>query len=201
MQTRAALVRAAAAMFDRHGYDGTALSTICKEASISMGALTFHFSSKAELAEVVEAEGRATIQTTVDQAAAGSGPALSKVVGMTLELTRLLETHVLARSACRLARERPGSEVAWTSPWLPTVRRLLDEAHHSGQLHGAAGPADVTQLVEYLVRGAESHLRDRFATEQECESAADRLERVWRFALTRVEAAQDRGHQARPSGR
>ncbi len=67
-RTRAVLVLAAANNFDRHGYDGTSLAAVCAEAGTTMGALTFHFRSKAVLAEAVADEGSARC--------AGSAPAV-----------------------------------------------------------------------------------------------------------------------------
>ena len=48
--TRANLVLAAARHFDQHGYDGTTLNSVCVDANVTLGAITFHFRSKAALA-------------------------------------------------------------------------------------------------------------------------------------------------------
>ncbi|NUL01682.1 TetR/AcrR family transcriptional regulator [Streptomyces lunaelactis] len=173
VRTRAALVQAAAAQFDRDGYDGTSLAKVCKAAGISLGALTFHFSSKGELADAVMAEGRALTQATLLRVTARPGPALGKVVELTLELTRLLEKETSVRSAVRLARERPGTG-GWSDIWLPVVQQLLDQAHANGQLRGGTRPADVTTLVEYLTAGAASG------------SGVAQLESIWRLALSGV---------------
>ncbi|MCE0444850.1 TetR/AcrR family transcriptional regulator [Streptomyces tricolor] len=53
---------AAARRFDRHGYDGTALNHICAGAGVTLGALTFHFRSKAALASAVVDEGVRALQ-------------------------------------------------------------------------------------------------------------------------------------------
>ncbi|NUK95629.1 TetR/AcrR family transcriptional regulator, partial [Streptomyces lunaelactis] len=158
VRTRAALVQAASAQFDRDGYDGTSLAKVSRAAGISLGALTFHFSSKSELADAVMSEGRALTQAALLQVTARPGPALRTVVELTLELTRLLEEETSVRSSLRLARERPGTG-GWSDIWLPAVKQLLDQAHANGQLQGGTRPADVTMLVEYLTAGAEAYLR------------------------------------------
>ncbi|AVZ77955.1 TetR family transcriptional regulator (plasmid) [Streptomyces lunaelactis] len=185
VRTRAALVQAASAQFDRDGYDGTSLAKVCKAAGISLGALTFHFSSKGELADAVMAEGRALTQATLLRVTARPGPALGKVVELTLELTRLLEKETSVRSAVRLARERPGTG-GWSDIWLPVVQQLLDQAHANGQLRGGTRPADVTTLVEYLTAGAEAYLRRGLQAGAASGSGVAQLESIWRLALSGV---------------
>lgn len=187
VRTRSALVRAAAAEFDRDGYEGTSLARISKVANISIGAVTFHFSSKSELADAVFEEGRAMTIAALEQMAAEPAPALRAVVDLSLELTRLMEEETAVRSAIRLSRERPGSP-SWSDLWLPTVRQLLDRAYENGQLRDDALPADVTALVEHLLSGAEAYLRHRMGTEVAYESAVGQLKRLWHLALVGVSA-------------
>ncbi|MFD3532138.1 TetR family transcriptional regulator [Streptomyces sp. NPDC058664] len=192
VRTRAGLVRSAAAEFDRDGYAGTSLSQISKAAGVSIGAVTFHFASKADLAEAVREEGHAVTRTALERVTAERTSALRAVVDLTVELARLMEREVLVRASVRLARELPGG-ASWSGNWLPTVRDLLDEAHRTGQLRDGAPPEDVTILVEYLTGGAEASLRARPGTEGEPESPVDQLNRVWRLALAGVSATGDTG--------
>ncbi|MGJ7419103.1 TetR family transcriptional regulator [Streptomyces cinereoruber] len=192
VRTRAGLVRSAAVEFDREGYAGTSLSRISKAAGVSIGAVTFHFASKADLAEAVWEEGRALTRTVLKRVTAERTSALSAVVDFTVELARLMEHEVLVRASARLARELPES-ASWTGIWLPTVRNLLDEAHRAGQLRDGAPPEDVTTLVEYLAGGAETSLRGRQGAKGRPGGPADQLDRVWRLALGGVLAAGDAG--------
>ncbi|AXG83084.1 TetR/AcrR family transcriptional regulator [Streptomyces paludis] len=190
------MVRAAATEFDRDGYDGTSLAKISKSAGISMGALTFHFSSKNELAETVQNEGRALTRAALERVTAQPAPALQAAVNITLELTRLVEEEAIVRSAVRLVRERPDSDL-WSDLWVPAVRRLLDHAYAQGQLRGDAEPADVAVLAEHLTAGAEAYLRTRLGTGAEFESATAQLERVWRLALAGI-SSPGRGQRTPP---
>ncbi|MFJ3906126.1 TetR family transcriptional regulator [Streptomyces sp. NPDC090025] len=187
MRTRQALMKAAAEEFDRLGYDGTSLSAISKAAGMSIGAVTFHFPTKADLADAVQEEGRSVTVATLERLAAEPMTPLRMVIDLTLELTRLMEQEPPVRSAIRLSRERPGTE-SWSDAWLPTVRSLLDRAYESGQLHTDALPADVTTLVEHLTSGAEAYLRSRMGSDPAFESAVAQLKRVWRLALAGVSA-------------
>ncbi|MFI8370358.1 ScbR family autoregulator-binding transcription factor [Streptomyces sp. NPDC085466] len=192
VRTRAGLVRSAAAEFDRDGYAGTSLSQISKAAGVSMGAVTFHFASKADLAEAVREEGRAVTRVTLERVTAERTSALRAVVDLTVELTRLMERDVVVRAGARLAREL-GEGGSWSDVWLPTVRDLLDEAHRAGQLRDGAPPEDVTILVEYLTGGAEASPHSRPGAENEPEGPVGRLNRVWRVALAGVSATGDTG--------
>ncbi|MFE2340203.1 TetR family transcriptional regulator [Streptomyces sp. NPDC059431] len=200
VRTRMALVRAAAAEFDRDGYNGTSLAQISKVAKISIGAVTFHFSSKSELADAVFEEGRAVTVAALEQMASEPVPALRAVVDLSLELTRLMEEETAVRSAIRLSRERPGGE-SWSDLWLPTVRQLLDRAYENGQLRDDALPGDVTTLVEHLLGGAEAYLRRRTGTELAYESAVGQLKRLWHLALVGVSATGETGTAAVPEPR
>ncbi|SED17421.1 TetR/AcrR family transcriptional regulator [Streptomyces sp. TLI_105] len=192
VRTRAGLVRSAAVEFDRDGYAGTSLSRISKAAGVSIGAVTFHFASKADLAEAVREEGSAVTRAALKRVTAERTSALRAVVDLTVELARLMEREVLVRASVRLARELAES-ASWSGIWLPTVRDLLDEAHRAGQLRDGAPPEDVTTLVEYLAGGAETSLRARLDAEGEPEGPADQLNRVWWVALAGVSATGDTG--------
>ncbi|MFE1272519.1 TetR family transcriptional regulator [Streptomyces sp. NPDC058757] len=187
MRTRQALMKAAAAEFDRYGYDGTSLSAISKAAGMSIGAVTFHFPTKVHLADAVQEEGRSVTVAALERLAAEPMTPLRMVIDLTLELTRLMEQEPAVRSAIRLSRERPTAE-SWSDAWLPTVRTLLDRAYENGQLRTDALPADVTTLVEHLTSGAEAYLRSRMGSDPVFESAVAQLKRVWRLALAGVSA-------------
>ncbi|MCI0383205.1 TetR/AcrR family transcriptional regulator [Streptomyces sp. CNQ085] len=185
LRTRAVVLKAAADAFDRGGYDGTSLSQVSKAAGMSVGALTFHFSTKADLADAVQEEGWMATQAVLDRVTGRQVPALRATIEITLELARLMEENVAVRSAVRLMRERPTAS-AWSDRWLPVVRELLDEAHRSGQICEDALPADVATLVEHLTSGAEVYTRERCGTGTGHQSAVGRLERVWHLALKGV---------------
>ncbi|WP_081237687.1 TetR/AcrR family transcriptional regulator [Streptomyces viridosporus] len=187
LRTRAAVVTAASAEFARAGYDGTSLSRISRLAGMSVGALTFHFRTKQELADAVQAEGRSLTLAALDALPLEDRPALCRVVDLTLELARLMEEEPPVRAAVRLGRERPGP-VSWSHAWLPIVHRLLDEAYAAGQLRESARSADVVTLVEHLTDSAEVYLRGRVADESEFGNAVARLQLIWKLVLTGVSA-------------
>ncbi|MER7481317.1 TetR/AcrR family transcriptional regulator [Streptomyces sp. NPDC126510] len=181
VRTRRTLIDAAAVEFNRDGYHGTTLAQIAGAAKISMGALTFHFPNKAQLADAVAEEAWATARTVVEHIAGQAAPALQRTIALTLELTRLIEEEVLVRCAVRLSRERH-SPTGWAEVWLPLVTSLAGQAHASGQLSGHTLPDDLTGLIRLLIGGCEVNLRNAEAAP--CgESAVDRLQHSWRLVL------------------
>ncbi|MFD7703154.1 TetR family transcriptional regulator [Streptomyces caelestis] len=181
------MIKAAAEEFDRHGYDATSVARISAVAGLSIGAVAFHFPSKAQLADAVQQEGRSVTLAALSRLATDSTPPLRLVIDLTLELARLMEEEPSVRSAIRLARERPDAE-SWSDAWLPMVRGLLDRAYEDGQLRTDTLPADVTMLVEHLTSGAEAYLRRRMGSHPAFESAVAQLKRVWYLALVGVSA-------------
>ncbi|MBM7167691.1 TetR/AcrR family transcriptional regulator [Streptomyces sp. G44] len=180
--TRAGILQAAATLFDRNGYDGTSYSQITKSAGVSLGSLTFHFASKAQLAEAVQAQGLAVAQSALKVITDRDGSAMEQVLETTLELTGLLQEDVRVRAALRLERERRGSGL-WADMWLPAVHALIRRAHATGELRDSVEPEDVSALVELLITGADNYLRERCQADVLCAGVADRLRRLWHLVM------------------
>ncbi|WP_412077152.1 TetR family transcriptional regulator [Streptomyces xanthophaeus] len=186
LRTRRALMREAAAQIDRHGYEGTSLLRICRAAEISMGALTFHFPTKANLADALEERGSRAIQAVVNQALSVPASPLRRARVMVLAIARLLENETEVRAAARLTRERPSARSEWTVNWLSGLRELLDQAHAEGQLPTAADVETVTVMAGYLLAGVDAHVRHRaYATAPDAphSDAVGQLARVWDLVL------------------
>ncbi|MFE5245028.1 MULTISPECIES: TetR/AcrR family transcriptional regulator [unclassified Streptomyces] len=193
-RTRRTLLRAAATQFDRDGYAGTSLARVSKAAGISLGAVTFHFSSKADLADAVEDEGRAEVRAALQRLEARSAP-LQHLAALTLELARLIEQEDTVRALLRLERERPG-DASWTEIWLPTADGLLRRAYDSGDLRATAHPEAMSTLVVHLVAGAEIVLRrHRSAGTATPESAVDLLARIWQLVMTGIASTGGTSHR------
>ncbi|MFJ8197172.1 TetR family transcriptional regulator [Streptomyces sp. NPDC096152] len=156
LRTRTLLIKAAAHAFNADGFHGASLSQICKTADISMGALTFHFSSKADLADAIEEDGWNTTRTVVQRINTQTAPPLQSLTDLVTALSQLLESDPLVRCAVRLSHER--ARTNWTYLWLPAATRLTHDAHQNGHLNSTTHPDDVTTLITLLLNGTQ-HLR------------------------------------------
>ncbi|MFE5829080.1 MULTISPECIES: TetR family transcriptional regulator [unclassified Streptomyces] len=155
--TRANLVLSAARRFDRYGYDGTTLSSVCVEANVTLGALTFHFRCKASLAFEVVQKGVDELRHigTARPTAAG---ALTELSFLVLQMVTALQGNVLTRAAVRLIQE---GHVAsdWFDAFHEEVSRLLERATAAGDLVAGVRPTVAVRLVMYVVEGAMADAR------------------------------------------
>jgi AcrR family transcriptional regulator len=173
---------AAAREFDRHGYAGTSLTRIASSAGISVGALTFHYANKRELADAVRRKAHADTVPAVGRAAArGADPVLA-VVLLTLTLAELLEQEVAVRAAARLSREQPGP-LDWATAWTPTLHECLPDDPRESAGDGP-DPAALASLATSLVTGVEAEIRRRIIQQEDsAERAGVRLARIWTIVL------------------
>ncbi|MEV8320499.1 TetR/AcrR family transcriptional regulator [Streptomyces sp. NPDC059900] len=185
-RTREALIRAAAADVDANGYHGATMSSISASARVSMGALTFHFSSKRALAETVVEEASTITRARAATAVAGYASPLSAVFALMRGLAGLLDEDVVVRAAALLARERPKPVPGWHDAWVPVLNGLLREADKAGELRQDARPDAVTALVVYVLTAVEAY---RCSPVGEGLGAQAALERLWPFVWRGVTVA------------
>ena len=182
-RTRAELVRAAARQFDRDGFEGASLQRISGEAQTSMGALTFHFATKAGLADEVQAQARAVVQALVAAAALESEGPLDAARLMTVGLVGVLERDERVRGAARLLRERAGEGPAWVGEWRAALRAQLELAARAGQLAPRSSAAEVAVVVQCLMVGIEAAVRGRGGAARPLQSA-----RLWELLARGIAA-------------
>jgi AcrR family transcriptional regulator len=192
-RTRSNLVLAAARNFDRHGYDGTSLAAVCGDADISMGALTFHFRSKAALATAVADAGVGELER-VRTARPRTGRPLDDLSHLVLAVAATLHRSVHARSATRLITEGHVAS-GWPADWRTEVEELVGAARRTGALNEEVRPAVATHLVLHLVEGAATDAR---VARGEPDGTRSDFPDVWRAALSGL-AATPRTGAAHPS--
>ncbi|MCT2594726.1 TetR/AcrR family transcriptional regulator [Streptomyces sp. N2-109] len=197
-RTRASILRAAARVFDSQGYERASLARIGREAEVTTGALTFHFETKADLAEGVRGQAREVTGQAIRIADGAGESAVRKLVAVTHELTLLFATDEVARAGERLARELGSGEgIASECPWRREVARLVRSAAEEGTLRSGADATAVAALITYVVTGVELATRRPGTPAGEPwlgetgaldGSAPERLERIWRLILPALES-------------
>ncbi|MEU5116020.1 TetR/AcrR family transcriptional regulator [Streptomyces longwoodensis] len=155
--TRANLVLAAARHFDQHGYDGTTLDSICREANVTLGAVTFHFRSKAALAAAVVEEGTDELRR-LGAAGPTTGRPLRDLTSLVLRVATALQTTVLTRAAVRLVEEGHGRS-GWPGDFRAQVLRLVEEASAAGDLAADVRPATAVNVVLHVMEGVAANAR------------------------------------------
>ncbi|MEW2416754.1 TetR/AcrR family transcriptional regulator [Streptomyces sp. NPDC046866] len=174
--------------FDRHGYEGTSFTRLSRSAGVSVGALTFHFSSKAELALVVEESGRSATRAVVERVMARGGPPLETLAALVVALGSLIETDPVVRATARLTQERAGAGAGpeWYGSWLPEAGALLDQAGSEGRLRSGADPRPAVLLLSHLVGG--TVVRVRHGRIRRPGAAVGELRELWRVICRGIAA-------------
>ncbi|MFD4522516.1 TetR family transcriptional regulator, partial [Streptomyces sp. NPDC058470] len=155
-QTQQALIQAAAAEFDRRGYEGASLARISKRACTSMGALTFHFPTKGALADAVRAAGHQTVAPVARGVVSEARAPLVALADLTCTLVRILESDVVARAAVRLERDTSygGPDAELALEWTRALRILLERAADADELRPGVLPDTVAVMLAWLVEGS-----------------------------------------------
>ncbi|WP_330287084.1 ScbR family autoregulator-binding transcription factor [Streptomyces sp. NBC_00576] len=145
IRTRKAILEAAGAVFDEHGYTSTTISMVLERAEVTKGALYFHFPSKESLAQAVLDE----------QVPFGSVPEqpckLQEIIDMTFVVGQRLLTNSLLRGSVRLAvdQETP-NHVDHSQPfrqWSERLTSLMEQAREQGELLPTVDPPETVDLL------------------------------------------------------
>ncbi|WP_171108489.1 MULTISPECIES: ScbR family autoregulator-binding transcription factor [Streptomyces] len=145
IRTRRAILEAAGAVFDEHGYTSTTIAMVLERAEVTKGALYFHFPSKESLAQAV-------LDEQVPFGAIPSQPCkLQEVIDITFVVGQRLLSNALLRGSVRLAVDQcapPG--VDHTGPfrqWTDHLTPLLERARAQGELLPTVDPRETVELL------------------------------------------------------
>jgi AcrR family transcriptional regulator len=137
VETRAAIIRAAADVFGSLGYGGTSMADICVAAGLTKGALYFHFPSKDSLAHaVIDAQHERATAFGADLLNSDQ-PGLQVLLRMAFELARQLRTDPVSRAGIRLTVESSNLTAPVVAPyqdWISVCDVLLRRAIRDGDV-------------------------------------------------------------------
>lgn len=131
LRTRQAILLAAAKVFEERGYRAATIADILAEASVTKGALYFHFQSKEDLVEGVLQEQDA--QLPIPERACKS----QELVDRVMLQTHRLQTDGMVRAGVRLTLDQRAGEAGRPGPflrWTQICVRLLEDARRQGEL-------------------------------------------------------------------
>ncbi|WP_130796178.1 TetR/AcrR family transcriptional regulator [Streptomyces otsuchiensis] len=151
------LLVAAAAVFDRMGYEKATLSLVSERAEVSRGALSFHFSHKADLADAVQRHACTSFARRLSSVGEGAQPALQTMVDMSHSALSLLTSDPVARAGMRLTNERDApldSAVHCRLALCEAFRSIAEQARDDLSLRSEVVPQPLAVLAVSLVSGA-----------------------------------------------
>ncbi|QKW08434.1 TetR/AcrR family transcriptional regulator [Streptomyces sp. NA04227] len=147
VQTRRAILDAAASVFDEYGYERAAISEMLRRAGVTKGALYFHFPSKEAIAQAIMDEQTAVVALS-GHAGEHSSP-LQTVVNISQQFAFALRHDPIARAGTRLSVEGVffGGPHPW-GDWFRTIETHLER----GKMRGEVLPhVDATVTAELIV--------------------------------------------------
>jgi len=195
-RTRETIIRAAASIFEQDGFAAAQLSGIVRQATVTKGALYFHFASKRELARAVVGEAAGTLQILLGEARRHRGGQLPLQILIDLSHTvagRLTADPVL-RAGLRLGTdadlfpEHGELIVDWGALVDELLRKPTGELAEHVQSSAWFSPlAAVLTGLELLIRRQPERVEPETLTS------------VWRLLLPGL-ARSDDGERYEPAG-
>ncbi|MET9835262.1 ScbR family autoregulator-binding transcription factor [Streptomyces sp. NPDC006385] len=179
IQTREAIIRAAAEVFDEYGFAGASISRILQRAGVTAGALYFHFGSKEGLAKAVMSAQPDTIVPLLQS------QGLQRLVDITLIWARQLQADPLLRAGVRLTGEQDSFGLRDSSPyqeWSQIMEDCLRVAQEKGELQAGVEPWELAELVVEACTGMQMYA----AAKSGRADLLDRVVRMWRLLLPGV---------------
>jgi AcrR family transcriptional regulator len=151
VETRAGILRSAAAVFQRKGYGATSLADVSAASGLTKGALYFHFESKEALAlAVIDAQHDRSIslgRALLDQKESGLRAALV----MSFQLARQLRDDTVVRAGIRLTMEASSFSAPVREPyldWMAAFEGYLGSAIADGDVRA---DIDVVTVAHFII--------------------------------------------------
>ena len=158
VETRAAIIRAAADVFDAVGYGGASMADICVAAGLTKGALYFHFASKEALAlAVIDAQHTRAIGLG-DELLHSEEPGLRVLLQMTFELGKQVRDDPVSRAGIRLTMESSNLSVPVVRPyedWIEACAVLLQRAILDGDVRADVDVAAAARFISPAFTGVQ----------------------------------------------
>ncbi|WP_130177950.1 ScbR family autoregulator-binding transcription factor [Cryobacterium sp. SO1] len=158
METRAAIIRAAADVFGDLGYGGASMADICLAAGLTKGALYFHFASKDALAlAVIDAQHQRALALG-DELLHSDQPGLQVLLRMAFELGKQVRDDPVSRAGIRLTMESSNLSTPVVTPyedWMAACEVLLQRAIRDGDVRADVDVAAAAHFISPAFTGVQ----------------------------------------------
>lgn len=140
------------------------MTGISQAAGVTKGGLYFHYSSKDEMCDAVQAEAITVLHAFIKKQDAREPSAVRRLIYLTHALMRWLGDEAVVGASFRMAREmgeRHGRFLAFSRAWYAQVQRYINDAEELGELDKSA-PLDISALlIAVMCVGAEAMMSTR----------------------------------------
>lgn len=158
VETRAAIIRAAADVFGDLGYGGASMADICLAAGLTKGALYFHFASKDALAlAVIDAQHQRALALG-DELLHSDQPGLQVLLRMAFELGKQVRDDPVSRAGIRLTMESSNLSTPVVTPyedWMAACEVLLQRAIRDGDVRADVDVAAAAHFISPAFTGVQ----------------------------------------------
>ncbi|GHE12700.1 ScbR family autoregulator-binding transcription factor [Streptomyces alanosinicus] len=198
VETREAILRAAAAVFEESGYAGASISRILQRAGATAGSLYFHFKSKEELARAVMTAQPETIVPHL------ASEGLQRLVDITLVWCHQLRLDLTLRAGVRLTTEQTtfgmADAAAPYDEWVAIMADVLETAAERGELQPGIDPKGLATFIVEHCTGMQLYSAARSSDRADL---PQRVVSMWQLLLpgiavptvaVRIETRPDRFH-------
>ncbi|MEV0947060.1 ScbR family autoregulator-binding transcription factor [Rhodococcus sp. NPDC049939] len=180
--TKRQIVRGAAAMFEKSGFEGARLGNIVESAGITKGALYFHFRSKEDLARFIIGEQHRISIASVEAIGREQAPAIEQIVMLCHELVRQIANDPIVRAGIRITLELSIDDQGPADPyldWIDSCELLTAKAVEEGDLRRDIDPARFARFVIGAFTGLDTV--SQVLTKRT--DLAERVDDMWEFVL------------------
>lgn len=161
-QTRERIIQLAAPIFNKHGYEGTALSDLMEATGLEKGGLYRHFASKQELAAEAFDFAWATAVRVRADGMDGSGNAVDRLKRMIQNFVEirtglvpggcpLLNTAIDADDGNAVLRERVQKAL---DSWLERLAAIVKQGMKRGEIQKNVDASEIAALIVSNLEGA-----------------------------------------------
>ncbi|MBX0300629.1 TetR/AcrR family transcriptional regulator [Cryobacterium sp. 1639] len=158
VETRAAIILAAADVFGALGFGGASMADICVASGLTKGALYFHFESKEALAlAVIDAQHERAIALG-NELLHSEQPGLEVLLRMAFELSKQLRHDPVTRAGIRLTMESSSLTTPVVRPyeeWIAACDVLLRRAIRDGDVRADVDVAAAARFISPAFTGVQ----------------------------------------------
>ncbi|OXY95382.1 TetR family transcriptional regulator [Streptomyces diastatochromogenes] len=149
-RTRAHILEMAAELFAERGYATVTLQDVAERASMTKGAVYFHYKNKEDLAVAVVQEHYARWPVILEAVSARELPPYEALVAVLDRVTEAFRDDVVVQAGARLQIERSLIDADLPEPyvgWEDYLTGLVEEVEKAGELRAGVTPRSAARVL------------------------------------------------------
>jgi AcrR family transcriptional regulator len=179
-RTRAHILQMAAELFAERGYATVTLQDVAERASMTKGAVYFHYKNKEALAVAVVQEHYARWPRLLEDVAATELPPYDALVAVLDRVTEAFREDIVVQAGARLQIERSLIDADLPEPyvgWEDYLTGLVEEIDKAGELRPGVTPRGAARVLVAAFFGMQ-HISDVLSRRADLAMRYDELRHV-----------------------